>query len=331
MSFSKAEQLLQLATMITARHQGMSLDEVRQTFNISHRTAQRMMRALELQFPDVEIINDHEGRRRWKLNNAGLRDFLSVTAEELAALELAAHHLDRAGLTPEMKSLRMLQDKILSLIPRSKTRLEPDADAILEAQGFVARPGPRPRLNDKIHSQLVEAIKACRMVTIRYRSHFSPDERQHRIAPLGFLSGHRRYLVAQDPASSRGPTVKTYRLDNVLGATLDGDYFTRPQDFDLQSFANKAFGVFQRDDEICDVQWRFAPEAAGMAATYEFHPGQTEWFEPDGSFMVRFRSSGLLEMAWYLYAWGDKVEVIEPKALADMVNGHQRSDFPALP
>jgi len=36
-------------------------------------------------------------------------------------------------------------------------------------------------------------------------------------------------------------------------------------------------------------------------------------------------------MAWYLYAWGDKVEVIEPKALAGMVNGHQRSDFPALP
>lgn len=135
MSFSKAEQLLQLASMITARRHGMSLDEVRENFNISHRTAQRMMRALEVQFPDVEIINDNEGRRRWKLNNSGLRDFLSVSAEELAALELAANHLERAGLTPELKSLRVLQDKILSLIPRSKSRLEPDADAILEAQG----------------------------------------------------------------------------------------------------------------------------------------------------------------------------------------------------
>ena len=331
MSFSKAEQLIQLATMVSARHQGLSLEDVKDTFKISHRTAQRMMRALELQFPDVQIFNDDEGRRRWKLNTAGLRDFMNVSAEELAALELAAHHLERAGLTPELKSLRILQDKILSLIPRSKTRLAPDADAILEAQGFVARPGPRPRLNDKIHTQLVDAIKACRMVTIRYRSNFSPDERTHRIAPLGFLSGHRRYLVAQDPGSSRGPTIKTYRLDHVLSASQEEDYFTRPDDFDLQTFANKAFGVFQRDDEICDVQWRFAPEAAAMAATYEFHPTQTEWFEPDGSFMVRFRSSGLLEMAWYLYAWGDKVEVIEPKALGQMMNGHQRSDFPALP
>jgi predicted DNA-binding transcriptional regulator YafY len=79
------------------------------------------------------------------------------------------------------------------------------------------------------------------------------------------------------------------------------------------------------------VQWRFRPEAANMAATYEFHPTQTEWFEPDGSFMVRFHSSGLLEMAWYLYSWGDKVEVVEPKVLSDMVKGYQRADFPALP
>ena len=117
MSFSKAEQLLQLATMITARHQGMSLDEVRDSFNISHRTAQRMMRALELKFPDVDISNDTEGRRRWKLNTPGLRDFLTVSAEELAALELAAHHLERAGLTPEGKSLRLPKDKIISLTP----------------------------------------------------------------------------------------------------------------------------------------------------------------------------------------------------------------------
>ena len=36
-------------------------------------------------------------------------------------------------------------------------------------------------------------------------------------------------------------------------------------------------------------------------------------------------------MCWHLYAWGDQVEVVEPKALADMVAGHRRDDFPALP
>ncbi len=331
MSYSKADQLLQLATLISARHQGLGLEEVREIFHVSHRTAQRMMRALELQFPDVEISLDNEGRRRWKLGNSGLRDFISVSAEELAALELAAHHLDRSGLHPELRALRVLQDKVLSLIPRSKTKLEPDTEAILEAQGFVARPGPRARINETIHTVLVDAIKACRYVTIKYRSHFGPDESHRKVAPLGFLSGPRRYLVAEDPASRRGPTVKTYRLDNVSSASIEEDFFTRPDGFDLQDFANKAFGVYQRENELSHIEWLFAPEAAPQAASFQFHPTQMEEYLPDGSLVVRFKSSGLLEMAWYLYAWGDKVTVIEPKALRDLVNGHQRSDFPALP
>jgi predicted DNA-binding transcriptional regulator YafY len=45
---------------------------------------------------------------------------------------------------------------------------------------------------------------------------------------------------------------------------------------------------------------------------------------------VRFSAASDLEMAWHLYAWGDKVEVLEPKALAEMVNPH-RVSWPAMP
>jgi predicted DNA-binding transcriptional regulator YafY len=36
-------------------------------------------------------------------------------------------------------------------------------------------------------------------------------------------------------------------------------------------------------------------------------------------------------MAWHLYQWGDKVEVLEPAGLRALVEGHARPDFPALP
>ncbi|WP_230279140.1 WYL domain-containing protein [Croceicoccus sp. Ery15] len=51
----------------------------------------------------------------------------------------------------------------------------------------------------------------------------------------------------------------------------------------------------------------------------------------DGSLIVTFDASGHLEMAWHLYAWGDAVEVLEPKSLRDMVHPFRRGDFPALP
>ena len=119
--------------------------------------------------------------------------------------------------------------------------------------------------------------------------------------------------------------------DVIENVKVSEEYFTRPQDFDLQAFADQAFGVFQRDGTQEDVVWRFIPEAAPHAAGYLFHPSQTEEYLPDGSLIIRFRATGLLEMAWHLYTWGDKVEVVEPKALKDMISKHKRSDFPAMP
>ena len=53
--------------------------------------------------------------------------------------------------------------------------------------------------------------------------------------------------------------------------------------------------------------------------------------QADGSLIVRFHAAGWLEMAWHLYQWGDKVEVIAPQALSDLVERHRRSDFAAMP
>ena len=83
------------------------------------------------------------------------------SAEEIAALDLGISQFNRAGLSIEAKALEGIRDKILALLPSSHVaRIEPDADALLEAQGFVARPGPKPRVDEKIASDVAEAIKA---------------------------------------------------------------------------------------------------------------------------------------------------------------------------
>jgi hypothetical protein len=89
-----------------------------------------------------------------------LRELMSLAPEELAALDLALGQLDRAGLSIEAAALNRLKDKVLALVSRkSKARIETDHDALLEAQGFVARPGPRPKADEKVASAVGEAIK----------------------------------------------------------------------------------------------------------------------------------------------------------------------------
>ena len=81
-----------------------------------------------------------------------------------------------------------------------------------------------------------------------------------------------------------------------------------------------------------EVVWRFDPRAADYARGFEFHPDQVIEDQPDGSLIVRFHASGWMEMCWHLYQWGDAVEVLEPEALREMVEGYRRGDFyPVLP
>lgn len=331
MSFQKAEELLELAVMASGRRVGITLDDVIERFEKSRRTAQRMMRSLELRFPDTEPYFDEEGRKRWRLPPAALRDLLTLEAEELASLDLAIETLRSLGEDVEARVLKRLQEKILALVPRSKVaRLETDHEALLEAQGLAARPGPRPRVDPAVAAQVSEAIKACRFLEILYRSRRDSRHAWRRIAPHGVLLGLRRYVVAKAANDLTGP-IRFYRAEDIKTARIAADGFARDPSFNIRAFANRAFGVFQNDEEFGEVVWRFSPAAAEHARGFEFHPEQVMEDQPDGSLVARFRAAGHLEMCWHLYAWGDKVEVIAPERLRRLVEGYRRSDFPALP
>ena len=329
----KAEQFLDLVTLVSSRRTGITLDDVIEQFGVSYRTAQRMIHGLVDRFPETESFTDDEGHKRWRMPGGTVRDLISISADELAAIDLGIAHLKRAGSVVEAQSLESLRGKVISMIPNQRiARLEPDHDALLEAQGFVARSGPRPRINEDIARTVAEAIKACRYLEITHRSADEKKARARKVAPYGILSGLRRYLVVLDPADTKKKnTIKTFRMDLIESATLTNEFFERPSDFDLQAYANRAFGLYQKDDEYGPVVWKFKPEAAERARDFLFHPDQKEEILPDGSIQISFQASGYLEMAWHLYTWGDKVEVIKPKALKEIVEGYQRKDFLALP
>ena len=184
MSFWKAEQLIALATMVAARHTGVTIDDVIERFSVSKRTAQRMLHMLEDQFPDTTTATDELGRKRWLLTSAPLRDLMTPRAEELASLDLAVETLKRNGLSVEAEDLLALREKIVALVPRARVaRLETDHEVLLEAQGLAARPGPRQRIERKIAAAIAEAIKAGKVLDVDYQARGEPTERQRKLAP----------------------------------------------------------------------------------------------------------------------------------------------------
>jgi predicted DNA-binding transcriptional regulator YafY len=324
MSFSKAQDLIRLAQMAAARRGGISLEDICVEFCVSHRTAQRMTDALENTFGNVEAEDGEDRKRRWRLVDPGLSRLRLRHETGVEALDIAARTAESEGRLRHAKALNDLRDDMLARVP-ARARVEADAEAVLIAMGQVTRPGPKVSLQPAILDAIIESLRGPFRLRVRYNRDTAPRI----LEPHGVLLGHRTYLAARDPAKT--DEVRNFRIDMIHEAETLNESFALQEGFTITDYAAQAFGVWQDPAQYGEVVWRFSQDAADRAAGFRFHPRQVLEPQENGSLIVRFHAAGWLEMAWHLYKWGDKVEVLAPQALRDMVEGFRRSDFAALP
>lgn len=311
--FARLEQLLELALDLQGSFAGISLDDVMSRHGVSRRTATRMLTAVRRAVGESQFESevDCDGRKRWRLARPAVVGLFRLSADELASLGRAQGLAEREGDARLSQELAALSRKLRALSPPDwLVHVDPDLEAMTEAQGYAFRAGPRPRVDDHLLERLRHAILAQRRVRLRHRKGPDSRARWQTVGPLGFLYGSRHYLVAR---SERRKQVVLFRLSRIDRVEPLESGFEAPQDFDLAAFARRSFGVFQ--EEPFDVVWRFRPAAADEAREHVFHPDQEVEEQADGSLLVRFRAGGLREMAWHLVTWGEDVEVIEPPEL----------------
>ncbi len=333
MRYARADRLIQLALEMQAARGGLTLTDIEQRFEVSRRTAIRMRDAVIAAFPQADEVPSNDRSKRWRLSGAAARPLLGITADDLASLENAAAILTRENLLDQADELRGVASKIRATLAAELMRkIDPDLGALAEAEGIAMRPGPRPAIAASLFATLRTAIKSCRKVSFRYQSRISGKTEVRTVRPLGFLYGHRHYLVAlkddRQPDAALPPAVRFFSLPQISRLRLLAESFDRDPDFSLRAFVAPSFGVYE--EAPVDVVWRFSAEAAPIARQFQFHPSQR--IEPcdDGTLVVRFHAGGLLEMAWHLMTWGRHVEVIAPEALRALLP-ETMPDWPALP
>ncbi|MEN6541682.1 WYL domain-containing protein [Parvibaculum sp.] len=313
MSYEKAEELIHLATLMQGSAEGVSLLDITREFGVSRRTAERMRDAVQRLCPDIEAIDDDGGRRRWRIRGANvLAQLATVNAPELAALEHAIELQANVRQGDHHERLLSLSEKLrAALTHRLRTRLEPDIEALMEAEGLAMRPGPHPLDEHHVVTALRDAILSSSVVLLHHQPRGSKAKRRQKVHPYGFLYGNRHYLVA---FSIEARDFRLFTLSNIDHVEAQTEHFARDPEFSLKAYAERSFGVFQ-GDEVQDVEWRFAPEVADDVRRFLFHPTQTMETNDDGSITVRFRACGLREMCWHLVTWAGYVKVVAPKEL----------------
>ena len=313
MRHEKAGRLLELARLLASTAEGLTLDEIAERLGVGRRTAERMRDAVRDVLPQLEEVDDPPTRRfRIPAGLDGL--FQAPTAEELAALKAAAAAFAQQGAQVRAGALRSLEQKVLSATrAAARRRLAPDLEALLQAETIAVQAGPRPFEDETVLAKVREALLSMQRLSFRYEGGSTPG-RMREVTPFGVLFGRSNYLVAAEDEAT-GP--RNWRLDRIHDIELAERAGAKPEDFSLQAYADESFGIYQDDTE--DVVLRVTSEGAEDALRWRFHANQSVEPQADGSVIVRFRASGMRELAWHLFTWGDKVSIVAPRALKDMM------------
>lgn len=306
MFYEKTQKLLELALWMQNAEDGVSIADIMDRFKVSKRTAIRMKDMVKEQFPQIKEISGPHNTKHWYIPPCSLGQYVGFSLGEINALQNAIK-LMKKRQPEDVAELEIMLYKIKSSMSKeSLNRIEPDAEALLEAEGYALRPGPKIKVDTNFMQQLRLAVIACKVIKIKYQSRSKNEWRT--VHPYGFLYGNKRYLVA---FHTKHKQMCHFDLNNIEEIEVSDEYFTRDPDFSLEKFAEQSFGVYQ--EEPFEVEWLFDAEVAPEAAKYIFHPTQEMISNPDGSLTVKFRAGGAREMDWHLYTWGKHVKVIQPK------------------
>ncbi len=311
MRHEKASQLLDLARQLAGSAEGLTLDEMAEAAGVGRRTAERMRDALVSLFPQMEETPDGASKR-FRIPG-GLDGFLqSPTTEELLELSKAASALKAAGADARAGALESLERKVRAAV-RSATlrRMAPDMEALVRAETIAVQAGPRPFEDEQLIAVIRHALMAMKALRFTYAGGRTPGAART-VTPYGLMFGRANYLVAAEAGSTEP---RNWRLDRLQHVELLETAAAPPPGFDLQAYADRSFGIYQSDVE--DVVLRVLPHAADEAIGWRFHPTQTIEPAADGSVIVRFRASGMLELAWNLFTWGDKLQILTPASLRE--------------
>ena len=320
MRYEKAETVFRIALDMQGSAYGLTLHDIQHNFSekpLSRRTAERLRDAVDRLFPQFELANPGEVPKRWRIAGGHANGFASISAEEVADLKMAVSLLRRENMHAQAVSAEKVLAKLRSLIARpTALKIEPDLEALTEAEGLAMRPGPKPKINREHLGALREAVITRRKVCLHYLYRGSRKRGYQTVHPYGFLYGKRHYLVAWSELDA-AKDFRNFALSNIERVELLDETFARKRDFSITKYAERSFGVFQ--EKPVDVVWKFSPKAADDASEFLFHPSQETKRLKDGSLVVRFRAGGLLEMSWHLFTWGSEVEIIKPKRLASLL------------
>jgi len=233
-----------------------------------------------------------------------------ISRREAFSFALARKLLAHYETTPLHLDMRSVLDKIAESLGGDIT-IEPNW--LSEHVGVL--PEDRVRIDPEVWAQLTGFIERREVIRAEYQT-FTGRHSRYDLHPYHLLAYHGNwYVLARNVEKDQ---VETFALSRFRRIEPGSGRFTRPAEFNPETFARQAFGIVGGEEPI-KVRLLFEPKLAVYITERQWHPTQEFRTRTDGRIEMRLETTGRKELIRWVLSWMPDVKVLAPKSLHDRI------------
>ncbi len=294
--------------ILVSSKMGKSAAELARELECHPRTLYRDLEALQVAgFP---IYTERvDGKNLWSLLDTVKHQIpVPFSLTELMALYFGRDMLKVFRDTP-------FYDSLDSLFQKVKTTLPPESRKYLKNLEQTLHMGVKPYKEYGKFKEILNQVNdaAVKRITIEmvYYTMSRKKETRRRVDPyrIWFFNG-TFYLIGLCHMRNE---VRIFALDRIKMLHQTQKSFEIPEDFSLDDFLGRSFGVYQ--GEPVHIKVWFHPDVGGYVKEKIWHQSQRIYSRDDGSIIFEAEVAGTDEIRFWIMTWGSKAEVLEPETL----------------
>jgi len=309
--YEPAVKLVRLLQLLERRRgRAFEVRVIAEELEVSERTVKRYADALARRLfneewnPLVERCFV-DGRSAVRLNRAP--STIEASLYQYAATWMAARVLGAEQTSLLVESVEDLLGRLSLRTPEGRAALQ---DLLRQSFCYVPFGAKGYRDREDVLDLLLRAILGSRIVRMSYRR--PSREPAERLVHPYTLVLYRDALYLLGGNDSELPETRLFALDRIENASMEKATFKRPPRYDPRRHFAQRIGIWQTDEEPVEVLVAFDPGAAAVARERSW-PGLVGWEElDDGREALRLCVHPTPELASWVLAWGEQVEVLEP-------------------
>lgn len=308
MSVSRIYRLLRLVTLLQGSS-GYSADELARELEVSRRTVFRDLNMLEMAHIPYYHDPDTGG---YRISRHFFLPPVSLTLTESLAVLMMTGRLRSSSRLPLIAQAARAAMKVESALPSG---VREHVGSVLDRLHVDLGPVSRHEGLDDLFDQLGGAISQCRVCKLVYISFLEQQQTRLTVYPLRMVFISRAwYVIAW---SVRDKEARTYKMGRIRKLTVTEQTFSPPVEPGGSAGENifgQAWSMIS-EGKMYDMHLHFDKKVAGNVAEVQWHASQRVEWNDDGSIEFHVSVDGLGEISWWIFGYGDRVEVISPPEL----------------